>query len=654
MRNRRQGRGRLVARMLAPLALGACTPTLPPPLPPSVAVTRFALPENFAFSAAVERGTRTRDGRPGPRYWQQWAEYDLEATLDPRQRRVLGRGTIRYLNRSPDTLRTVAVHLHQNLTAPGAPGTRTVPRTEGMIIDTVRAQGRTLEPRNLAATTGPGYEVSGTIAWLRLADPIAPGASAELAFAWRFTVPPPSTPRMGTDGEVFLIGYWYPQMAVYDDVTGWHTDPYLGTGEFYMGYANYEVSVTVPSGYLVPATGVLVNAPEVLSDSARARLARSRRAPGVVAIVTARDRGEGGATARGQGGTLTWRLQADSVRDFIWNASDRYLWDATVAVAGDHTGDGRPDTAAIHAFYRPEANDWRESARYTRHAIESLSRYLWPYPWPHMTSVEGFVFGMEYPMLTLVGDPGDPTFLYRIIAHEVGHMWFPMLVGSDEKRRAWQDEGFAQFLEGVATVAFTNGRVDPALESMQNYIAFVRAGGEAPLMRHADEYPAEDAYAVAAYDKSAVVLRALRAVIGAERFDAALREYGRAWTGKHPHAYDFFHAMNAAAGEDLSWFWRGWFFETWELDQAIASVVSVGDSVSITIESRGEMPMPVPLAIGRADGTSQRITVPVNVWLEGQRRTTVRVASSPALSSVVIDAEGMFPDVNRGNQTWRP
>ena len=651
---RRSTMRRLFLYSLAPLAIAACRPSLPPPISPGVAAARFALPDNFAFSAAVERGTRTRDGRPGPRYWQQWAEYDLEATLDPRQRRVAGRGTIRYVNRSPDTLRTVAVHLRQNLHAAGVPTTRTVQRTGGMMLDTVRAQGRVLEPLNLAATSGPGYEVSGTIAWLRLEEPIAPGASAELAFSWRFTVPPPTTPRMGTDGEVFLIGYWYPQLAVYDDISGWHTDPYLGNGEFYMGYADYRMRVTVPEGFLVPATGVLVNATEVLSDSARARLARSRSAAGVVAIVGARDRGAGSATARGAGGTLTWRFEADTVRDVIWNASDRYVWDATVAVAGDHTGDGRPDTAAIHSFYRPEASDWRESARYTRHSIESLARYLWPYPYPHMTSVEGFIFGMEYPMLTLVGDPGDPTFLYRIIAHEVGHMWFPMLVGSDEKRFAWQDEGFAQYLENVATVEFTNGELHPVRESLQNYLAFTRAGGEAPLMRHADEYPAEDAYAIASYDKAAVVLQTLRALMGAERFDEALRRYGQTWAGRHPHAYDFFHAMNAAAGQDLSWFWRGWFFETWELDQAIAEVATVGDSVAITIESRGEMPMPVPLAITRADGSTQRMTVPVDVWLSGQRRTTVRVAAMPAVSGVVIDPQGMFPDVDRGNQSWRP
>ena len=653
MMDGKAGRGQRVTTVLVALAVAACTPSLPPPIPPSVAASRFTLPANAAFAAAVERGTRTRDGRPGPRYWQQWAEYDLEASLDPRQRRVTGRGTIRYVNRSPDTLRTVAVHLRQNLAVPGAPGGGASSRSLGMILDTVRAQGRILEPLNLAASAGPGYEISGTVAWLRLPAPIAPGASAEFAFSWRFTVPPPSTPRMGTDGEVFLVGYWYPQMAVYDDVTGWHTDPYLGTGEFYMGYADYRVSITVPAGYLVPATGVLVNAADVLSDSVRARLERSRRAPGVVPVVTARDRGERSATARGQGGVLTWRLRADTVRDFIWNASDRYLWDATVAVTGDHTGDGRPDTAAIHAFYRPEASDWRESARYTRHAIESLSSYLWPYPYPHMTSVEGFVFGMEYPMLTLVGDPGDPTFLYRIIAHEVGHMWFPMIVGSDEKRYAWQDEGFAQFLEGVAAMTFTDGRVDPVVESMQNYLAFLRTGGEAPLMRHADEYPADDAYAVATYDKAAVVLRALRAVMGAERFDAAVRQYGRDWAGRHPHAYDFFHAMSAAAGRDLSWFWRGWFFETWRLDQAIGAVSAVGDSVEITIESREEMPMPVPLAVGRADGSTQRLTVPVDAWLTGARRTTVRVAGTPAVTSVVIDPEETYPDVNRGNQSWR-
>lgn len=644
---------RTAAALLMVIGAACTTPQLPPPIPPAQAAARYSLPENRAFASAVQEGTRTRLGRPGPDYWQQWAEYDLEAELDPRRREVRGRASIRYDNRSPDTLHNIAVHLHQNLRLPPTSRAEGV-RPTGMRLDTVRARGRALEARNLAATQGPGYEVSGTIAWLRLGEALPPGESIDLGFSWAFTVPPSTTPRMGTDGEVFLIGYWYPQIAMYDDLSGWHTDPYLGNGEFYLGYADYEVAVTVPDGWLVAATGVLTNATEVLSDSTRARLERSRNAPGVVPIVTAGERGAGRATARGPGGRLTWRFRADTVRDFIWNASDEYLWDATVAVVGDHTGDGRPDTAAINAFYRPEARHWTEAARYTRHSIEYLSRYLWPYPYPHMTSVEGFVFGMEYPMLTLVTDPGDATFLYRVIAHEVGHMWFPMLVGSDEKRHAWQDEGFAQFLEALATLDFTRGQVDPGLESLENYLRFAGMGAEVQLMQHADNYPSETSYAIASYDKSATALRTLRAMVGPDEFDAALRAYGRSWVERHPHAYDWFFAMSNALDRDLSWFWRGWYFETWRLDQALAGVTVEGDSATIVIESRGELPMPVPLVITRTGGTVDRLTVPVDVWLDGRRRTTVRVAAKPTIARVEIDAGGVFPDVDRSNQRWVP
>ncbi|HUF26937.1 MAG TPA: M1 family metallopeptidase [Gemmatimonadaceae bacterium] len=635
----------------------ACGPGIAPPPAGPVSPARFVLPESRPFTSSVERGTRTRDGRPGHRYWQQWSEYDLQARLEPSDRRVVGGASIRYHNRSPDTLSSVAVHLYQNLHAPalsGLPRTRTAASTGGVRLDTVRAQGRVLPPLNLAAASGAGYEVSGTIAWLRLPEPLAPGGVADLGFAWEFTVPPPTTPRMGTDGEVFLIGLWYPQLAVYDDVNGWHIDQYLGNAEFYMGYADYRVAVDVPAGWLVAATGELRNAADVLGDSTRARLARSRTAPGVVPVVTAGDRGAGRATTHGQNGRLTWRWQADSVRDFIWTASEGYLWDATVAVIGDASGDGRADTAAIHALYRPAARNWTETARYTRHATESISGALWPYPYPQMTAVEGFVFGMEYPMLTLVTDPGDATFLYRIIAHEVAHMWFPMLVGSDEKRFAWKDEGKAQWLEGLAAVDFTDGRIDPALESMRAYAAFARTGNEVPLMRHGDHYPTEESYVIATYDKAAVVIRALREVIGAERFDSGLRAYGRAWANRHPHAYDFFHAMNAAAGADLSWFWRGWFFETWRLDQAIAAVQTEGDSLVITIENRAEMPMPVLLAVTRVDGRVEQLRLPVDPWLAGERQQIVRTAGSPAVTRVEIDPGQMLPDINRANQVWTP
>jgi hypothetical protein len=599
--------------------------------------------ETPAFARAVDRGTRTRTGRPGPRYWQQWAEYRLAAELDPATRRLTGRGTVRYFNRSPDTLRAVYAHLHPNLFAPDAIRNEAVPVTGGMDVTRVAVGGQVLAP----ADSGPGTAVAATRLRITLPAPLAPGANVDLEFAWSYTVPPDGAPRTGTDGAVFFVAYWYPQVAVYDDVTpGWQIDPYMGTSEFYMGYGDYEVALTVPAGWLIGATGTLENAADVLSPVARARLDSARTRPGVVHVVRADERG-----ARG-GGKRTWRFRARNVRDFAFGTSDQYVWDATHAAGGDANGDGRPDTTAIHTLYRPTAATWDQSAAYARHAVEFLSRWLWPYTYPQMTAVDGIVScsGMEYPMITCIGGRRDTLSLYSVTVHEIGHMWFPMEVGSDERRYAWMDEGLTRFNQAEGMREFFTG-YDRLAQSRRNYLNLARDGGEAELMRHGDLYPyGTSAYGVASYDKMALILHALREILGEETFRRAYREYGNRWRGKHPHPFDFWNTFDDVSGRDLDWFWRTWFFETWTLDQAVAGVSAAGDSTEIVIEDRGLAPLPVRLAITRADGSVQALTLPVEPWLAGARRQTVRVAGRA--TKVEIDPELKFPDIERGNNVW--
>ena len=646
----------------AALALVAACATTPRPAPdaaaaaaPSVAQRPRPYPvfESPAFQRAVERGTRTRTGRPGARYWTQRAEYALRAELDPATKRLTGQGTVRYHNRSPDTLAWLAVQLHQNLFAPGAARAEATPVTGGMELRRVTAQGATLAA-GAASDSTPGYVVEGTVAWLRLPRKLAPGGTVDLAFDWAFTVPPDGAPRMGTDGEIFYLAYWYPQMAVYDDVGGWQTDQYLGNAEFYMGYGDYDVSLTVPAGWLVAATGELRNADQVLAAGTRARLAEARRSGSVVHVVGAAERGAGRATA--SGGKLTWRFTARDVRDFAFGTSDRYLWDATHALARDSAGKSTVDTVMIHSFYRPERTKWAwdQSARYGRHSIEFLSRYLWPYRYPQMTAVDGVVScsGMEYPMMTCIGGPRDTLRLYSVTVHEIAHMWFPMQVGSDERRYAWQDEGLTRFNQAQAMREFFRG-YDLEGIARDQYLDLARDGGEVELMRHGDQYPhGTAAYGIASYAKMATNMAALRALVGDERFLRAYREYGRRWINKHPQPYDLWNTFEDVTGEDLDWFWRTWWYETWTLDQAVGAVSADGDSVSIVVEDRGLAPMPARLTITREGGAVERVEVPVERWLAGARRHTVRVAPSPAVARVEIDAERRFPDADRANNVW--
>ena len=610
--------------------------------------------ESSAFASAVRRGTRTRTGAPGPNYWQQFARYHIDAELVPTTSQINGRETVRYFNHSPDTLKTVWIFLNQNLFAPGSPRDEPVPVTAGTEVLRVAVGAQALQK----GATGASYSVDGTLMRVGLPHALAPRDSVDFDIAWAFQLPPDGAPREGTNGDVFMVAYWYPQMAVYDDVSGWQIDPYLGTGEFYMGYADYEVNLSLPQGWLVGATGELTNPTEVLSKQTRDRLAEARRSPNVVHVVREQDRGAGPtrATNTGFDGVVTWRFRAQNVRDFDWGASAKFLWDATTAVVGDRDRDGRPDTTAINTFYRPEARRWAwdRSADYERSAVQFLSKYLWSYPWAQMTALEGpeSCTGMEYPMLTCIGGPRDTLSLYSVQIHETAHMWFPMQVGSDERRYAWQDEGLTRFNQAQGMQAFFKG-YDRERISRDAYLAIAGTDLEVPLMRHADRYPyGTSAYSVATYDKMATNMVALRAILGDSTFLSSYRTYGRRWVNKHPTQYDFFNTFNSLGGHDLSWFWRTWWYETWMLDQAIGSVNTTPDKLIVHIDDRGMAVMPIRLAITRTGGQVERMTIPVDAWLTGTRDHAVTIDNPATVKAIEIDPEQDFPDVNRSNNRW--
>ncbi|HEU4829948.1 MAG TPA: M1 family metallopeptidase, partial [Gemmatimonadales bacterium] len=599
------------------------------------------------------RGTRLRTGAPGPNYWQQWSRYDIDATYDPASGALEGRSTITYFNRSPNSLPTLYVHLHGNVFAPEAVKNRPVPTSGGVTVTRLAVGGQ--EIPEFSNSSPRGYRLNGTIMGIRAPAPIAAGDSVVLEFAWRYTVPPNGAPRGGRDSTVSFVSYWYPQMAVYDDVNGWQVDPYLSNAEFYMGYGDYDVAITVPAGYIIGATGSLQNAAEVLSPTSRERLDRARASDSVIHVVAAADQGAGQATAAGR--SLTWRFRAERVRDFAWGTSNRYNWDATRAVAGDADGSGSPDTAFIHSFWVPAARPsaWAENARYGRFSIEFLSQFLWPYPYPQMTSIQGTPScgGMEFPMITCIGgSEWDSTSMFGVTVHELGHMWFPMQVGSDEKRHSWQDEGLTQFNEGNAEKAFFDEDVSSTIVGAQRtYLAIVQADREVELMRHGDLYPSYTAFGTASYMKTAAILHMLRGMLGEETFMKAYREYGRRWQWKHPTPLDLFNTFNDVSGQDLDWFWRTWFYETWALDQAVETVTTGPGGTRIAIADRGLAPMPARVTVTLEGGSTIELDVPVETWLAGARRATLTVPTG-TVTRVEIDADRFYPDTDRANNVW--
>ncbi|MFB6279416.1 MAG: M1 family metallopeptidase [Salinibacter sp.] len=652
-------------------------PTVQPPNPETA--NRYTISEPPGFTRAVQKGTRTRTGRPGPEYWQQFARYRIEAQLHPARHRLVGEETITYVNRSPDTLRRVAVHLRQNLYAPDVARRESVPVTGGVSLQRVAANGQLL--LRSAPDSVAGYHVDGTVAWLRLPTLLRPQDSVHLSLEWSHEVPPaPADGKEGRDNGVYFLGYWYPQVAVYDDVSGWVAEPYTGQAEFYMGQADYDVHLTVPRHWLVGATGTLQNPDEVLSARSRRRLRRARRTGQVVPILEAGERGTGAATTA-DGPTATWHFRAESVRDFAWGTSDQYLWDATSALvpppSNRFSGDGSvrqppssarassdADTVLIHSFFRPTeaAAAWSVGgARYTRNAVEALSRYLRPYPYSSMTAMEGVLRGggMEYPMVTIMQPWADTLKLAGDLMHEVGHMWIPMEVGTNEKRYVWMDEGMTQFntAQGMRMIygpgPRPSGRAnDSEPGQRRQYLEVARDGAEVPLMRHGDRIP-YGVYYDLPYDKGAQVFAALRGVLGKQTFRRAYRTFVDRWWGKHPQPYDFFNTVADVTGRDLSWFWHTWLYTTGTLDQAITSVEAQEDSTTITVTNLGQAPMPAPIVVTRKDGTTERRRVSVEAWLNGHSRRTIQVPRTPPVVRVEIDPEEKYPDVDRSNQVWR-
>jgi hypothetical protein len=646
---------RSVAALLLALAFAAPLRAQSRPAPTvtsdSILASKRPIPgavyESVPFTRAVAKGTRTRTGAPGPRNWVQHARYRIAASLDTASNTISGTEHVVYINNSPDTLPFLLLHLRQNVFKPESERHDQATISSGMILNKVF--GSNLD----------SWDVRGTIMRASLRQPLMPHDSVALDIGWSY-VPAltPSDGREGRDDHLYFMGYWCPQIAVYDDVEGWVADQYILSVEFYMDPADYDVAVTVPRGWVVGATGALLNADAVLSAGARAKLAQARRTGSVVTISKP---GDGNAAfAANTPASVTWHFTAPGVRDFAWGTSDRYVWDATRALVAD--SGQKADTVDIYSFYRlnaPAAAWPIGGARFTRDAIEQLSKYLWKYPWPTMTSMEGILTsgGMEYPRMTLMQPWADTLSLAGDLMHETGHMWFPMMVGSNESRTPWMDEGLTQFDEAQGLRPLygeprQGGRIADTEQGQRLLYTHVAiAGQDQPLMTRGDLFPA-DLYNIIVYDKTAQVLAALRGMLGEPTFHRALREYGRRWIDRHPYPNDFFNTFDEVSKQDLSWFWSTWFYNAWPLDQAIASVKPDAQGVAITIEDRGLAPMPVKLAITRADGSVQHVDVPVSVWLGGARSYVAHIARTPDVTRVEIDPDALFPDVDRANQVW--
>jgi hypothetical protein len=654
------------ARLLAPICAIAFLALLPPRVTAQVTTDSARQSDSTSKLGDVSpfrrldlptpNRIREGSGAPGPDYWQQRVDYAIRASLDTAARKVTGHERITYFNRSPDTLRYLWIQLDQNLFTKSSRGSLLF--DQGSRFGTQGAEGgvtlsRVAAPSTPAQSGQPArpaaslrYLVNGTMMRVDLSRPLPPGSRQLLDVDWSFPFGPISN-RMGVediDGStVFEVAQWYPRLAVYDDVRGWNTEQYLGQGEFYLEYGNFDVSLTVPANMLVAATGTLRNAGEVLTATQRARLTRARASDSTIVIRGKDEIDSPTSRPRSRTGTLTWRFTADSIRDFAWAAASHFVWDAARANGG---------AALAMSFYPPSAEPvWKQSTQFVRFAVESYSEW-YPYPYPLAINVNGIEGGMEYPMIVFCHNRTDVPALFSVTDHEIGHSWFPMLVGNNERLYAWMDEGFNTFMNYYdwekKFPGTYNRRANPNL-----YIPLALSGREDPIMTPADRTGGDAS--VTAYTKPGLGLVLLRdRIIGRARFDPAFREYIRRWAHKHPTPADFFRTIEDGVGEDLSWFWRSWFYTTQRLDLAVDSVAvsdSGGVASRVYLRNAGGMPMPVELDLRFEDGTAQHLSLPVEIWYRGSDYV-LTVPGPKRVVGAAIDARNQLPDVHRENNSW--
>lgn len=593
---------------------------------------------------------RTASGAPGVHYWQQRCDYAIEASLDETTKTVHGKGTVTYTNNSPDPLEYIWIHLEQNVYKKdslgrlalgedaGLGGTGDV--TTGITLESLTQGGKDLK-----------YTVYDTMARIDLPKPLPPRSAMTFDAAWSFQIPPNGSDRMGREdveqGTLFLVAQWYPAVAVYDDVHGWNTLPYLSVGEFYFNYGSFDVKLTVPRTHVVSSTGLLQNPEQVLTPTQIERLAAAAKTQETTTIIGESEVGTPGIRPAGDSPTLTWHFKAENVRSFAWASSKAFIWDAAAAQGLSHP-------VLAQSFYPKEAiKTWAKSTEYLRFSIEHYSGQWFEYPYPIASNINGPVPGMEYPMIIFCAAREDPKDLYGVTTHEIGHNWFPMTVNTDERRHAWMDEGFNTFINHYSQLAYFK---TPEPEGVEVRRAAEQSMWEAnqPIETPAD-FTWHGRLGYLAYGKPANSLRLLREyVLGPERFDAGFRAYIKRWAFKSPMPADFFRTMEDATGADLAWFWRGFFLETGTLDQAITDVEQgEKDALArVTLENHGTQVMPVRLRLTLDDGTTRDVELPVQIWATTNQWVAQVETGGKTITKVKIDPAEMLPDVDLSNNVW--
>lgn len=617
------------------------------------------------FDSAPGTVYRSGNGAPGPNYWQNRADYKIHAQLDEKNDSLTGSEEITYTNNSPNNLNYLWLQLEQNQLSKNSRGELTSPPSNNANRFYGGYDIKSVEVKLNGKKFKGDYIITDTRMQIRLPENVKPnGDKVFIYIDYSFPIPPPNYGRCGyletKNGKIFELAQWFPRMSVYDDIKGWNNLPFLGSGEFYLDYGNYDVYLNVPWDEIVVAPGKLQNPNDVLTKEEIKRLKEAGDSDKRVYIRNANEI-ENPNSRPVHNGRLTWHFKFENARDFSWASSRAFIWDA----ARINLPSGRKALAmSVYPVESSGADAWSRSTEFSKSSIEIFSKDWFEYPYPTAINVAGPVGGMEYPGIVFCHWKATGKVLWMVTSHELGHNWFPMIVGSNERENAWMDEGFNTFIDIYASDEFNHGEFAPKRDGeyapkggdpAREIVPYLLSKDSQPILTYADAIPNRFVHTLEYY-KTALGLVMLREdILGRKRFDYAFRNYISNWAYKHPSPVDFFRSMNNGSGENLNWFWKEWFVKNWTLDQAVDSVKYVDDDPTkgslITIENKDRMVMPVEVEVKESNGHSGRIKLPVEIW-ERTGLWTFKYNSTSKLDSVIIDPDKKLPDVNPENNYW--
>ena len=631
--------------------------------------TKYDYHDAFAPFFYTKNGNeyRAASGEPGPKYWQNRADYQLNVTLNEAANEIAGTEILSYTNNSPLKLNFIWMQLDQNLFRKDSRGSAIVPlngsRNGGMgqqfdagyKIKSVKL----LSGAKNEVATAIQYMIEDTRMQLFLPKDLpANGGNVKIQIEYSFISPDYGSDRMGIlntkNGKIFTVAQWYPRVAVFDDVVGWNTIPYTGPGEFYLEYGDFDINITTPNNMIVVSSGELLNPSDVYTPEQVKRWAAASSSEKTVIIRSAEEVAEASSRPT-QKANLKWHFKIKNARDASWAASSAFIIDA----ARINLPSGKKGLS-ISAYPVESKGDsaWGRSTEYVKSTIEYYSKKWFEFPYPAATAVAGTPGGMEYPGIVFCGARAQRGGLWGVNDHEFGHTWFPMIVGSNERQYGWMDEGFNTFINSLSSDNFNNGEYKSKYPADKNRIGnMYTAPGLEPILSYVDNYK-ERNNGTLSYSKPGEGLTLLREVIlGQDRFDRAFQTYINRWAFKHPTPDDFFHTIENVGGESLQWFWRGWFVNNWRLDVSVRNVTytdttNYAKGAVITLDNLEKMAMPVILEIKTVSGKKDRIKLPVEIW-ERNTAWSFRYPCTEEIESVTYDPDKVLPDFNPANNVWK-